>query len=717
MSKHQEFFDADLAQSVDMVSTINWKRVVQRDDVIETYLDQALDSDNTAAKRRDLATKLGLIFEQPFFREKRYAKLRDETLRHLLMLVGNAAPAAALRLVRALLDAGADVNVMDPGHCGMLGSPPSLLLLAVSNGASDALIRCLLEAGAQVETCGESLLLDCRRRSTIDMLVDRGARWPEWVKGSNLSHLDMPVLAVVCTALQDAGWSMTEPDELGDTGLHWAAREGCLPELAFWTTQALDLNAANASGVTPLMNACRSDNDPAKKVQLLLDHGVAVEATDAHDRTALMWAVELADDLDVVRTLIRHEADLGAIDCMGNTALHYCAARSVHGHITHQIAQTLLEAGAPIDAANQCGHTALMLLAQNAARSCRVLLKQGARIDTRDQQGYSAQDYACEEVSALFAAFLGGDTALSSPDASALAPVGIRSAEVAQQIQKALGLRTTLLRAIDQYLASKPIPVDTTRPPDHPYVLTHEDLCDDWRQIRARVALAGEGLNVETEDVALEEVDRMSSMLSGPFFLSKAYPMPKGGYPVVQLDLRTATALAGRQLGDGLLQLWEFPKTFKHRLRVIPRSHVTLDRLLPFNVKALPNQDETLLYFCWNSDPAAGIVKVFKKFVSLGVQLDSFEFMLGESENDLAAASPPTLVKLARRLMAACDDAMGHRDQIQLFGSFHTVQYSHSGEGKPVLFTMVYGPSGSAQVFENRQPDGQVTFDVASASR
>jgi len=54
---------------------------------------------------------------------------------------------------------------------------------------------------------------------------------------------------------------------------------------------------------------------------------------------------------------------------------------------------------------------------------------------------------------------------------------------------------------------------------------------------------------------------------------------------------------------------------------------------------------------------------------------------------------------------------------IQLFGGFRLVQYMHVDIGKPLLFTIPYGASGSAQVFFDLGANGQVEFTAQSAPR
>lgn len=73
-------------------------------------------------------------------------------------------------------------------------------------------------------------------------------------------------------------------------------------------------------------------------------------------------------------------------------------------------------------------------------------------------------------------------------------------------------------------------------------------------------------------DYGSGEVDRRGDLLSGPLYTSGRYPWPRDGgrwrEPVLQLDLERWGARGGRDVGRGLLQLWE-PRT-SGLIRVIP---------------------------------------------------------------------------------------------------------------------------------------------------
>jgi hypothetical protein len=70
------------------------------------------------------------------------------------------------------------------------------------------------------------------------------------------------------------------------------------------------------------------------------------------------------------------------------------------------------------------------------------------------------------------------------------------------------------------------------------------------------------------------DCDRRGDLLSGPLFTSSDYPWPRCGdqwcEPILQIDLARWGERAQRDVGRGLLQLWE-PQTYG-KIRVIPES-------------------------------------------------------------------------------------------------------------------------------------------------
>ncbi len=119
----------------------------------------------------------------------------------------------------------------------------------------------------------------------------------------------------------------------------------------------------------------------------LLDRGVDVNSQ--WGGTPLMSAAYYGH-LDILKLLLERGADVKAVNSEGETALHY-AARGLSP--SPQIVETLLGSGAPVNAQDQAGRTALM----NGLESREVtqlLLTQDADVKLRTKDGESVLLYA-----------------------------------------------------------------------------------------------------------------------------------------------------------------------------------------------------------------------------------------------------------------------------------------------------------------------------------
>jgi len=129
----------------------------------------------------------------------------------------------------------------------------------------------------------------------------------------------------------------------------------------------------------------------------------------------------------------------------------------------------------------------------------------------------------------------------------------------------------------------------------------------------------------------------------------------------------------------------------------------------------LRNQMDTATGWYWESDPAKDVVQVFKSYVLGGFQCDHIEIALDEEFSSNDSVKPPaSLLKKIKRFYASVAPAESGQAGIQLFGGFRFGRYMHVNIGKPLLFTIPYGTSGSAEVFFDLAADGQVKFWTSS---
>ena len=202
-------------------------------------------------------------------------------------------------------------------------------------------------------------------------------------------------------------------DEWSDAAIDLAARIA----RADWYLDMLD-EPERAALLRERLLWENSRSGDAGAVAALLDEGVAVDARDPMDRTALVHAA-FAGHIDVVRLLLTRGASVHAENSQRRTAL-VLAADQGHTPIValllehgadpdhagifdqtalivagwqgyHETVRVLLAAGADPELADASGNTALMLTAtEDQPETIRTLLAGGACIDARSPRGHTA---------------------------------------------------------------------------------------------------------------------------------------------------------------------------------------------------------------------------------------------------------------------------------------------------------------------------------------
>ena len=169
-----------------------------------------------------------------------------------------------------------------------------------------------------------------------------------------------------------------------------AAEAGDAAAVAALLTKSIDINAAQADGMTALHWAVyRDDADLAGN---LLDAGADAAAATAYGVVPLELAA-LNGNGEIVRALLKAGADANAAGAGGATALHTAARTGRPGAV-----RALLEAGARVDARERGGQTPLMwAAAAGHAAAAGALIDAGADVRAATPAGFTPFLFAVRE--------------------------------------------------------------------------------------------------------------------------------------------------------------------------------------------------------------------------------------------------------------------------------------------------------------------------------
>jgi ankyrin repeat protein len=301
-----------------------------------------------------------------------------------------AARQGSLDATRALVDAGADLNLADPE-----GISPTVL--AIRNGHYDV-AALLVERGADVNA-GDRV-----NRTPLYMAVDMHSL--DWIQNrpapkaeGALDSLDLARLLLEKGAKPDTQLSGNVPGWKGDA-------------IASQNTFG---NVVGA-GTTPFVRAAK--NGDLAMMRLLIDKGANPNIATRNKTTALMALV-------------------GGLGRKYGADLHVSAIEEKNAL---EAAKLLLDLGADVNAANEAGQTSLHAAAAIGANGVvRFLVERGARLDARTRQGRTPLDdslrgvanvdgapgEAHEDTAALLRELMaqrGIDTKPAAPAAAAPAP-------------------------------------------------------------------------------------------------------------------------------------------------------------------------------------------------------------------------------------------------------------------------------------------------------
>jgi ankyrin repeat protein len=254
----------------------------------------------------------------------------------------------------------------------MVSAQLNALLFSTADSGCVPLARRLLEAGASLQA----------RDRFGTMPLARAAR---------VGHVALIELFLSNGAAIDAR------NLVGTTALYGAAENERHASVALLLAKGADPNLAGPSGVAPLAAAAFKGN--GRIVDLLLARGADPNAVDATGKAAIAYAAARGFAL-IVRRLLAAGVDPKRADGNDLTALMWAAGHEdgVGARAALDVIALLLDAGAPIDAVDVRGRTALMIAAElGRAEIAEALLARGADRTLTDKSGRSALDLATNE--------------------------------------------------------------------------------------------------------------------------------------------------------------------------------------------------------------------------------------------------------------------------------------------------------------------------------
>lgn len=331
---------------------------------------------------------------------------QQQTLLHLAATGGHDG------MVELLLSAGADCDAKDANQ-------RTALMLAAHHG-QDGVVQLLLRSGAYCDARDAdqytALMLAAHHGhdAVVRSLLDHGAEIESkdrnlataWRLAAEKGHEKVTKMLLDRGALADSA-----------TTLCIAAGQGNEVEVRLQLDGGVPVDAKNLEGITALYCAALEGHDAV--VQVLIDWGARLDAiADASDLAGgrkIMHVVAWKFGHDerigqIVKMCCDLGADINAVDDQGWTPLHFAATRirqymlpvplergdpRLGRPLPVLVARALLDHGAKVDAADNCGLTPLLWATNEDNNVWRkidrpvvqLLLDRGAHADARDSLG------------------------------------------------------------------------------------------------------------------------------------------------------------------------------------------------------------------------------------------------------------------------------------------------------------------------------------------
>ncbi|KAI0380800.1 ankyrin repeat-containing domain protein, partial [Hypomontagnella monticulosa] len=183
--------------------------------------------------------------------------------------------------------------------------------------------------------------------------------------------------------------SLDQPDENGNSALHWACHGGNVPVLRLLLDAGANVNAQNKSKQTPLMKAAHRGNVACVRALLEIP-SCDPNKVDLQGRSALHHAAAspYAGGSEVMGLLLSHAANPFLRNNGGETVVHELASSytsKLPAEELHSRLEALVGAGSKLDSVDGWNYTpALQAVAEDNSAALEALLHLGALVGGAD---------------------------------------------------------------------------------------------------------------------------------------------------------------------------------------------------------------------------------------------------------------------------------------------------------------------------------------------
>jgi ankyrin repeat protein len=323
----------------------------------------------------------------------------------------------SLRFTRLLLDHGADITLR------AIDGNTALHMAGLSGHVSVA--KLLLDRGADVNSNGEFdgsplyMAAYASKRDLVQFLLENGAD-PNQLDDNSKGPLHQTSEVEIGQLLLDHGALVDRHLEGSRTPLFSAASRCDQPMARFLLERGANINHQISSGLGCLMDVIQSESEESEAMlELLLQNGASTELP-SKDAWTVLHLVVYEDNFPCTKILLKHGADINAINSIGLTPLHLAAMgestkmvqllmekTSIDSGLERNLSTSvlsfaavledltlfnwMLEKGADLEVKDKYGRTPLIYCAQSSKpENMTFLLDAGADITASDDEGTTA---------------------------------------------------------------------------------------------------------------------------------------------------------------------------------------------------------------------------------------------------------------------------------------------------------------------------------------